>query len=355
MNAGPTLHARWPWCSFAWSGDAQGRGVFACVRCGHSLTQPINRGAALARLSTFAIEHSGCTLGCAPPRALPPPKAKAPTPPSPPPRTIAAPEVQKTQETRKLQRARLSDHEVEILAGLVEGARALTATDPIRRVELLRPLAAGLPAQFPAEGLGATLEALDVHGRARLLREHCEELHAIAGCIVQYDWSIARSRRSPLSPGRATAATKRQRNTWRGEGPAPWFHAEVSLLYWLACPDADAQDRALHHLLMAFGVDCDDDGEDRAPVLHPYDVQEFAATVRRFGVSPADVQFVRAAVETSEGLLRREGVLWVRPADAPTEPIPSTRPRAHRRREADANEDEAPLYVADPDADLEVI
>lgn len=378
-------HGRWPWCTLDWGAPGAPAGArLVCRRCQTvrcHVGLPTSAGP--ARLATFAIEHSACTEGCAPPTARPAPAPVAPAraaTPRPRRATVAV-------EDPELVLLAEGDRPGAVVAlrkrtgcTLGEAHRALAAIDPLRPSAALDEPAAvapgitpeqydqlvslvrfaedreqwaggadlltragvlarhlryqpvedkrdRLPRAFTAEGLG--FDALDVHGRARGLREHCEEFRPIRGRVVIYNWDAVLPRKRRLVPGTASIVTAHQRDTWRGAGAVPWFKVDLSLFYWLACPDADAQDRALHHLLMAFGVtDADPDSEEpQEPCLMPFDVAEYLATVKRFGAGPADVAFVRQCVETSEGTLRRAGVLWPRPeAAAPTPPARAPRP-----------------------------
>lgn len=388
-------HGRWPWCTYDWS-DASlhpehkpPRARFVCRRCHTERFTTARVTAAPALFATFAIEHSGCTEGCAPPSNRPPP---------PP---VAVPGKPAPARAKKRPAVSLEDPELELLAKgdragavvtlrertrctLGDAHRAIDALDPPKPAAALdepQAVAPGLtfeqqeqlaevvayaeaewrapsesvdlltrakrlsrylhqlpvadkserlPPEFTAEGLG--LDALDVHARARWLRETFEEFRPIRDQVVIYNWSAVMPRKRRLVPGVASIVPANARRTWRGTGTAPWFRVDLSLFYWLACPHIEAQDRALHHLLMAFGVTDADPfaGEESEPCLMPFDVAEYRATVKRFGVEPADVAFVEQCIEVAEPALRKAGVLWARP-----ELPPERRPRADRDAPAD--------------------
>jgi hypothetical protein len=389
-------HGRWPWCTLDWSDASlhpehkPPRARFVCRRC-HTerfTAAPATAGPAL--LAAFAIEHSACTEGCSPPSARPPPPATAPAvAPASGRGKRKLPALEPNEHELHL----LAEGD---RAGAVQAIRArtkcplgdahrlLNAIDPPAAAELLdepASVAPGLtpeqfhqlaqvveyaegewrapsesvdlvtrakrlsrylhqlpvedkadrlPAEFTAEGLG--LEALDVHARARWLRETFEEFRPIRGQVVIYNWSAVMPRKRRLVPGVASVVPPNARRTWRGAGPAPWFRVDLSLFYWLACPHIEAQDRALHHLLMAFGVTDADPfaGEESEPCLMPFDIAEYRATVKRFGVDPPDVAFVEQCIEVAEPALRRAGVLWARPELEPSAP-PAERRRTRER------------------------
>ncbi len=136
-------------------------------------------------------------------------------------------------------------------------------------------------------------------------------------------WQIRWRTRSWMRQGQAvlgscSAVPRADREAWTGAGPAPEFRLQLSLPYWLLLSEV-GRARLIHHELSHAVWK-----EDGGPGVRPHDIEEFAATLARFGVEEEErpLQAVLAAVSHPETTIRLRALqgtqqdLW-----PPTSPV----------------------------------
>lgn len=85
---------------------------------------------------------------------------------------------------------------------------------------------------------------------------------------------------------------KRERQTYRGEGPSPWWRLTLALDVWILLTTEERW-RLVHHELMHATVKEDAEGAIVGPSGRPHDIEDFAATVARYGLgSELQARFV---------------------------------------------------------------
>lgn len=94
---------------------------------------------------------------------------------------------------------------------------------------------------------------------------------------------------------------KRERQTWQGQGRAPWWRITLSLDVWCLLTREERW-RLLHHELMHATVKEDANGEITGPSGRAHDVEEWAATVGRYGLAAEQqARFVGQALARDVG------------------------------------------------------
>jgi hypothetical protein len=128
----------------------------------------------------------------------------------------------------------------------------------------------------------AELLDLDVQPIVDMLIEQCEEHADLAGHPIRLTWRVKHpSKSGKIVRGSCKVVSARERLTWLGDGPPPWWEITLSLDVWLLLTQAE-RIRLVHHEMMHAMVDVDADGHEK-PAMRPHDVEEFVATVGRFG------------------------------------------------------------------------
>ena len=141
--------------------------------------------------------------------------------------------------------------------------------------------------------------ALDLAAYRASVEPQCPELrswtHSKDGARsypIRFVWRLP----VKLAKGKVTLGTckvfpKREAALWDIEaGPAPWWEVEISLPAWLLATESERL-HLLHHELMHCDIRTDDKGAKK-PATRGHDIQEFSATVGRFGpLTAADSVF----------------------------------------------------------------
>lgn len=101
---------------------------------------------------------------------------------------------------------------------------------------------------------------------------------------IEYVWrkSAGKSQGS-LVLGTCKPVPKRERQTWLGQGKAPWWRITLALDVWCLLTREERW-RLLHHETMHATVKENADGEITGPSGRAHDVEEWAATVGRYGL-----------------------------------------------------------------------
>jgi hypothetical protein len=169
--------------------------------------------------------------------------------------------------------------------------------DPMARFQLLSGLLGKAPTYITEEAL----REFDISPRIQVEQALAfPSLESIRGRPVVIDFfTRAKKSRGVFVFGRAGRASKKEREAWRGEGPAPWFRMELSLPWWLASWGVNRERlRLVCHELSHCGIDVDQHGRPY-PVTVTHDVEEFVWVAREFG--PWPFQHQRAFVTAVEG------------------------------------------------------
>lgn len=150
----------------------------------------------------------------------------------------------------------------------------------------LAPLIAILPKALRASDVWH-LPALDVRRYREALEARCEELGPIHGKKIRFIWlREAPVRNGALVLGRCKAVSERDRATWEGEPPPPWWEIRLALPNWLLSRPIERL-HVLHHELMHCDCDVDKDGRER-PTIRPHDIEDNTASLGRFGPLTTD-------------------------------------------------------------------
>jgi hypothetical protein len=144
----------------------------------------------------------------------------------------------------------------------------------------------------------------------RYLVEHCEERAHLRPFRVEIQWWTGnKATKGKVTLGKAGPVPIRERLTWAGSGPAPWFRVQLSLPYWLLASD-ELRFRLLHHELGHCQIEVDDAGNAK-PTGRGHDVEEFSDTMARFGLFTKDqAELIAAAMgrKDTEAVGRQFGV-----------------------------------------------
>jgi hypothetical protein len=154
-------------------------------------------------------------------------------------------------------------------------------TDPITRFEALVELLSAAP-WWLTEG---ALEEFDITPRIQIGQALAfPRLSEIRPYAIVVDWfTRARKNRGNYVFGQAGRASRKEREAWRGTGPAPWFRVELSLPWWLASWGGGRERlRLVCHELSHCGIEEDSRGYPRA-VTVGHDVEEHCWVAREFG------------------------------------------------------------------------
>jgi hypothetical protein len=135
----------------------------------------------------------------------------------------------------------------------------------------------------------------------------CTEIDIESAHAAQVDvvWRVkAAGSMGMVVLGTCKPVGKRERQTWRGEGPAPLWRLTLALDVWCLLTEQERW-RLVHHELMHATYK----GSGKAtPGGRAHDIEEFAATVARYGLmTETQAQFVGQAVAREE-LAERWGV-----------------------------------------------
>lgn len=147
------------------------------------------------------------------------------------------------------------------------------------------------------------------------------EYKYLHGAVWQIRWRTRTwTRQGQATLGSCSPVPRADREAWTGAGPAPQFRLQLSLPYWLVMDETERL-RLVHHEL---GHACWK--EDGSPGTCPHDIEEFAATLARFGISEDErpLQAVLAAVSHPETTIRLRALqgtqqeLWPAPSSPST-------------------------------------
>lgn len=92
-------------------------------------------------------------------------------------------------------------------------------------------------------------------------------------------WTTKRATKGRVLWGQASKTPTKERELLGPDGP--WWDLDLSLIAWCLL-DGPGQVRLLHHEALHLGVEVDAEG-DVKPSVRPHDIEEFAATLGRFG------------------------------------------------------------------------
>jgi len=315
-NALPPLHAARVHTRAPWAVLLEGR-LLWCRACGSSRLLPGQPADQQVRveLTKWGVEHTRCArlpvVERTPPLVPPLPTSTASTAPSNRPATddrlagvlaelgldpdhgdpVAA--IRGLRPALREPVAHLPDADADRLVDAWGRAAELAekVSNETNRVEMLaKDLSRMEHGCFTHEALREVLPGLhpDPADIIDEMRGGYEEFGKLVGYRILVDWHAGLTRKNrDLVFGRASVVSPKARGAWRGGGVRPWWRVELSLPYWLAAASDAARWRLVHHELMhlAVLVTDDDEGALDKPGLRNHDVEEFVATVRRFGPS----------------------------------------------------------------------
>lgn len=132
----------------------------------------------------------------------------------------------------------------------------------------------------------AEIEECDVPAMVAHLLAECDEIEIPAGYEDRVDvvWrKTAGKSAGAVVLGTCKPVAKRERQTWQGPGRAPWWRVTLALDVWCLLT-RDERWRLVHHELMHASVKEDADGAITGPAAKCHDVEDFAATLARYGL-----------------------------------------------------------------------
>lgn len=132
----------------------------------------------------------------------------------------------------------------------------------------------------------ATIGECDVLSMVDRLVSECPEIDIPDDYAdrVEVVWKrIAGQSMGAVTLGTCKPVGKRERQTWQGSTPAPWWRLTLSLDVWALLTE-DERWRLVHHELMHATVKENAEGAIVGPAGRAHDAEEFAATVARYGL-----------------------------------------------------------------------
>jgi len=132
----------------------------------------------------------------------------------------------------------------------------------------------------------AEIEECDVPAMAAHLLAECDEIEIPAGYEDRVDvvWrKTAGKSAGAVVLGTCKPVAKRERQTWQGPGRAPWWRVTLALDVWCLLT-RDERWALVFHELMHASVKDDADGMITGPAARAHDIEEFAATIARYGI-----------------------------------------------------------------------
>ncbi len=122
-----------------------------------------------------------------------------------------------------------------------------------------------------------------------VINQYPERKH-LRKAVIEIRWRLSTwSSQGSAVLGRAKPVPRADREAWTGGGPAPDFRVTLSLPYWIVATDEERR-RLLHHELGHLQWK-----EDGSPGSRGHDIEEFADTIRAFGLLPDSVEQLAAA------------------------------------------------------------
>jgi hypothetical protein len=144
---------------------------------------------------------------------------------------------------------------------------------------------------------------MDVGAMVERLVDACDELDIPEDYADRVDvvWRVkAGASMGAVSCGTCKPVGKRERQTWRGVGPAPWWRLTLALDVWILMTEAERW-RLVHHELMHAACKRNDNERITGPAGRAHDIEEFTATLARYGVDHGDpARFIAQAMARPE-------------------------------------------------------
>lgn len=120
-------------------------------------------------------------------------------------------------------------------------------------------------------------------------------------------WTGKRTKDARTLLGTAKPTSPKDRALWSGPGRAPWWTVSLSLSFWLFAENDEDRLRLLHHELLHCDLVVDEEtGDILRPCSRGHDVEEFAATVARFGSTADAIHQIALGLEAHPTTLRRK-------------------------------------------------
>lgn len=282
-------------------------GVLWCPKCGKSA--PLPKGLAPHEIQGARItynkqgKHETCVALSPPPM---PPAGPAMAPVREPP--VVAPASNREEDDEadadrtsigepRGRCALLSEDDAEVVHAAYSQAlemRDANEMHPLRRFEVLSDMLAKAPTWIAEPAL----DEFDITARFQVRQAlDFPRLSELRPYAIVIDWfTNARKRHGNYTFGQAGRASKKEREAWRGDGPAPWFRMELSLPWWLAAWGIGRERlRLVAHEMGHMGIDEDQHGRPR-PVTVGHDIEEHCWIAKEFG--PWEYQAQRQFVDS---------------------------------------------------------
>jgi hypothetical protein len=145
----------------------------------------------------------------------------------------------------------------------------------------IKPLLVDVP-KFLRADAHADLLDLDVRPMVARLLHDCAEFGDIRTYPIRFTWRRTHAESGGgIILGTCAVVPLRERLTWTGAGPAPFWDITLALDAWLLATPAERL-WLLHHELMHAEVDFDKAGDPK-PKTRGHDIEEFMASAGRFG------------------------------------------------------------------------
>jgi hypothetical protein len=156
----------------------------------------------------------------------------------------------------------------------------------------------GLPAYLRVKAF-EDLVVLDVHTMVERMVDELEEFRDLAGYPFRLTWRTkAGTSGGRIQLGTCRATSERERLTYDGPGPAPFWEITLALDAWLLAHEVERW-RLVHHEMAHADLDFGDDEDGNAtpkPAIKHHDVEDFTSTMGRFGPEfAAELAFMDAA------------------------------------------------------------
>ncbi len=174
-----------------------------------------------------------------------------------------------------------------------------------------------LPGRLKAEDI-ATVDGCNAGAMVASLVSTCQEHQHLEMATVMIIWRTrAWTSRGKVVRAAAGATSTAYREEWPGEDTAPWWRLDINLPAWLLHSEEENM-RLLHHELGHCGIKYNevDVGDGQViespvkPMTVDHDVEEFVATVARYGAYDP-VQAALAACAASKDDFEKMVQAWV--------------------------------------------
>ena len=195
----------------------------------------------------------------------------------------------------EVEAARLQSEAAELLQDLLDRFAGRTTGAPLNAHSIDTAAKMLGESPLPAHIIGDYFElpALDLPNIGERTIGECPELAAIDPRRVTYTWKLKHGTKSgAYTLGTCAVRSKKLRQLEAQRDPlavVPWWEVTIALDIWLTLTDEERA-RLVHHELMHCCGLLNEDGKYDEPKTRMHDIEEFAATLARFGAAPGESQ-----------------------------------------------------------------